>query len=150
MEANSPPTPVMAQTQFLIVPLDQPAQLGQVDQAPDRGVGGQGGDPEPGPPALAMGPFDEQPLLGPGRTTLVITMSRVDPQRRETGASFLYHALAVALMRLIVNDKRREFIGMAARNRVASLDLASVPADWEEVLQLPAPSPIGSHKISPA
>ena len=44
--------------EFEIVALDQPAQLGEIDQPGDRGVGGQGGQPELGRLRLAFGPFD--------------------------------------------------------------------------------------------
>ena len=96
-----------------------------------------------------MGPFNEQPVLWPGRATQLITMRRGEPRRREMEASLLCHALAAGLMRPIVDDKRRECIDMAARSRVTGNDPASMLADWEELLQLPALSPIGSNKVSP-
>jgi hypothetical protein len=49
--------------EFEIVALDQPAQLGEIDQPGDRGVGRQGGQPELGRLRLVPGPFDQQPFV---------------------------------------------------------------------------------------
>ena len=78
---------VVAQAQFLlelqVVPLDQPVQLGQLDEPLDRGVGRQIGEPELCRLGFVTRPFDKQPVLGPGRAASVIALSRTDPEGRE-------------------------------------------------------------------
>src|SRR6202161_4367876 len=50
--------------EFLIVALDAPAQLGQIDQAFECDVRGQRGEPVFGWFLLALGPFDQEPFFG--------------------------------------------------------------------------------------
>src|SRR5262245_10911137 len=49
--------------EFLIVPLDPPAQLGKVDGLAEAEVGRQRRKPVFGRLRLALGPLDQQPLL---------------------------------------------------------------------------------------
>src|SRR5438045_8804236 len=49
--------------EFLIVPLDTPAQLGEVDEPAEADVRWQGREPVLGRLGLALGPLDQQPLL---------------------------------------------------------------------------------------
>ena len=65
-----------------IVPLDQPAQLGQMDQPLDRRAGGQVRQPELGRLRLILGPLDEQPFLRPGQVAPAVALRRTNPQGR--------------------------------------------------------------------
>src|SRR3954469_24117243 len=66
--------------QLLVIALDAPAPrgldpgVGQIDQALERGVGREGGQPVLGGLGLALGPFDQQPFLtarlGPPRVAM--------------------------------------------------------------------------------
>src|SRR6266852_8387424 len=49
--------------EFLIVPLDAPAQLGKVDELAEADVGWQRRQPILGRLGFALGPLDQQPLL---------------------------------------------------------------------------------------
>src|SRR5229473_4572406 len=75
---EAPPTAalIVAEADFLlevvIIALDAPAQLGDVDKAAERHVAVDGREPEFGGRGLALGPFDEQclfdePCLAPDR-----------------------------------------------------------------------------------
>ena len=50
--------------QFLVIALDPPSQLGGGHQLRERGVGGQGRQPVFGRLGFAVGPLDQEPLLG--------------------------------------------------------------------------------------
>src|SRR3954451_13393567 len=69
MEAAPAPSFVVPEAQFLfqllIIALDPPAQFGQIDQAIERHVRRNGGQPVFGGLALTLGPFDQQPFLVP-------------------------------------------------------------------------------------
>src|SRR4029077_6109354 len=71
---------VMSQSQFLleflIVPLNDPALLGQFDQVGEGGLCGQGRKPVLVRLLFPSGPFDEQPLLRMGFRLPVIAMGR--------------------------------------------------------------------------
>src|SRR5260370_15546619 len=69
MVEATPPAPfVMAEPdlllELLIIALDAPPQLGGVDQIAERDVTRQGREPVLGRRILALGPLDQQPLLG--------------------------------------------------------------------------------------
>src|SRR4051794_28007093 len=69
MEAAPAPSFVVPEAQFLfqllIIALDPPAQFGQIDQAIERHVRRNGGQPVFGGLGLTLGPFDQQPFLVP-------------------------------------------------------------------------------------
>ena len=48
--------------EFLIIALDEPSQLGEIDEALDRGLGGEVGEPVLCRFVCAQGPLDEQPM----------------------------------------------------------------------------------------
>src|SRR3954449_1756055 len=60
--------------QLLVIAFDPPAQLGQIDQAIERGVGRDGGQPVLGGLGVALGPFDQQPFLAARRGPPFVTM----------------------------------------------------------------------------
>src|SRR5258705_11706204 len=68
MEAAPAAAFIMPEADFLlevvIIALDAPAQLGDVDKAAERHVTVDGCEPEFGGRVLALGPFDEQRLFG--------------------------------------------------------------------------------------
>src|SRR5260221_5558904 len=68
MEARPATALIVAEADFLlevvIIALDAPAQLGDVDKAAERHVLIDGCEPEFGGRGLALGPFDEQRLFG--------------------------------------------------------------------------------------
>ena len=60
--------------ELLIVALDAPAQLGEVDQPAEGDVFGKGREPVFGRLVLALGPLDQQPFFRPALGELVIAM----------------------------------------------------------------------------
>lgn len=62
--------------ELLIVALDPPAQLGEVDQTAECGAFGKGREPVFGRLSLAFGPFDQQPLLRSAGGEVVVAMLR--------------------------------------------------------------------------
>src|SRR5215831_6054776 len=68
MEALPAAALIMPEANFLlevvIVALDAPPQFGEIDEAAERHVGVNGCEPIFGGLGLALGPFDEQCLLG--------------------------------------------------------------------------------------
>src|SRR4051812_34297642 len=80
--------------EFLIVPLDPPARLGDLDQALERGAPGQVGDPVLGRLGVPRRPLDQQPLFGPGFGALCIAMRRAHPHGREARGQLALSALA--------------------------------------------------------
>ncbi len=50
--------------EFLVIALDPPAQLGEIDQAFERGVIREVGEPVLGRFPLVRRPFDQQPFFG--------------------------------------------------------------------------------------
>ena len=84
MMKAAPPSPlVMTEPEllleFLVVALDAPAQLGEINQAGEGNVSRQGGEPVFGRLRLALGPFDQKPFLGSGFRELLIALSRAAP-----------------------------------------------------------------------
>src|SRR3954451_5509136 len=76
MKAAPAPPLKVAQTdlllEFLIIPLDAPAQFRQINKVPQDGVLRQGREPVLGRPLLAFRPFDQTPLLrSQGRAPVV-------------------------------------------------------------------------------
>ena len=69
--------------ELLVVALDAPAQLGEIDQALEGDLLGQAGKPVLGRLGFAFRPFDQQPFLRPRRGELVVVMCRADPQPGE-------------------------------------------------------------------
>ena len=69
--------------EVLIIPLDAPAQFGQIDHLGERDVVGEGREPMFGRLRLALRPFDKQPFLGMQLGALVILMGRTNPHPRE-------------------------------------------------------------------
>jgi len=68
MEARPAATLMLAEADFLlevvIIALDAPAQLGNVDKAAERHVRLDGCEPEFGERLFTLGPFDQQGVLG--------------------------------------------------------------------------------------
>src|SRR4051794_14280583 len=65
--------------QLLVIALDPPAQFGQIDQALERYVWRDGGQPVFGGLGLTLGPFDQQPFLVPRLGSPLVTMRRSHP-----------------------------------------------------------------------
>ena len=65
--------------EVLIVTLDAPAQLGQIDQTMERGVFWNRREPVFDRLALALGPFDQEPFFRAGRGEIVISMCNTNP-----------------------------------------------------------------------
>ena len=88
MKATPVSSLVMAQAellfQFLVVPLNAPAHLGDSDQFYKRRVSGQRRKPVLRRFSLTAWPFDQQPFFFTQGLTLFITMRRPHAQRRET------------------------------------------------------------------
>src|SRR4051812_12897355 len=78
MEAAPAASLVMSQAEFLfqllIIALDPPAQLGQIDQAIEGHVRRDGGQPILGGLGVTLGPFDQQPFLAPRLGPPLVTM----------------------------------------------------------------------------
>src|SRR3954454_19360511 len=64
--------------QFLIVTLDPPAQLGQIDEIAETGICRQCGEPIFGGLRLTSWPFDQTPFLRSGAGAVVVSMRRAD------------------------------------------------------------------------
>src|SRR5579864_4006345 len=69
--------------ELLIVALDAPAQLSEIDHAIECGIGGQRREPIFGRLGLALRPFDQQPLLRPRIGALFVAMGDTNAQARE-------------------------------------------------------------------
>jgi len=80
--------------EFLVIPLDPPARLGNPYEALPRRAPRQIGDPGLGWLSLAVRPRDQQPLLRPRLRALGIAMGRADPHRGEAGRQLALTALA--------------------------------------------------------
>src|ERR1700749_5021205 len=80
--------------ELLVVPLDPPARLGDLDQAPERGALGQVGEPVFRRLRLPRRPLDQQPLFGPGFAALGVAMGGAHPHGREARAQFAVRARA--------------------------------------------------------
>jgi hypothetical protein len=80
---------VVAQSDLLlqlpVVPLDQPARLGGMDQLLERGGRRQVGEPVPARLLRAPGPLDQQPLLRPGLRAQDVAVRRAHPPGGEAG-----------------------------------------------------------------
>src|SRR4051794_39321655 len=99
MVETSPATAlVVAEAQllleFLIVPLDPPAQLGEIDETFQGRVASQVGEPELGRRLVLGRPLDQQPELGPGLVPILVAMRRPHAQGREARAQNALYALA--------------------------------------------------------
>ena len=71
--------------ELLIIALDAPAQLGELDQTGQRHVLRKCREPVLGRHLFILGPFDEEPLFGSGRGAIVIAMRRPDAQASKPG-----------------------------------------------------------------
>ena len=69
--------------EVLVIALDPPAQLGQLDQPHQGRVGRQAGQSVFGRFPFIRGPLHQQPQLGPGHGAIIVPMSGTDPQRGE-------------------------------------------------------------------
>ena len=68
--------------QVLEVALDAPSELGGIDERRDRCAGGQRRKPVLGWGVFALGPFNQQPFLGPRFGTPIISMRRTNANMR--------------------------------------------------------------------
>ena len=66
--------------EFEIIAFDPPAQLGQIDQALERDVGWQRGEPVVVRLGFALRPLDQQPLFSGGFVSFGVIVCRADPQ----------------------------------------------------------------------
>ena len=83
----------MNAAEVLVVALDAPPELDQLDQAIEGDIFRQGGKPVSGWLGLALGPFDQQPLyaaFGQG----AVAMGCANPHPREPARQRLDHAFA--------------------------------------------------------
>src|SRR3954470_23201495 len=85
--------------ELLIVPLDPPARLGNLDQALERGASGQVGEPVFRWLSVRRRPLDQQPLFGPGFGALGVPMGRTHPYGREARGQLALGSLAPVLRR---------------------------------------------------
>ena len=67
--------------ELLIIAFDAPAQFDGVDKLIERDVGRQSREPVFGRFGLALGPFDNQPLLGAQFGAQIVAMSRMGRAR---------------------------------------------------------------------
>ena len=65
--------------QLLVVALDPPSQLGEIDQTFESDILGQGGKPILGRLGFVFRPLDQQPLFGARLAQLGIAMCRPHP-----------------------------------------------------------------------
>src|SRR3954465_3667916 len=83
MEATPAASLVMSQAEFLfqllVIALDPPTQLGQIDQAIEGHVRRDGGKPILGGLGVALGPFNQQPFLVPRLGPPPVTMGGPHP-----------------------------------------------------------------------
>src|SRR3954463_16403982 len=83
MEAAPAAPLVVSQAQFLfqllIIAFDPPAQFGQIDQAIERHVRRDGGQPILGGLSLALGSFDQQPFSPRGGAPPLVAMGGPNP-----------------------------------------------------------------------
>ena len=100
MKATPVSSLIMAQAellfQFLVVPLNAPAHLGDSDQFYKGRVSGQRRKPVLPRFSLSAWPFDQQPFFFTQGLTLFITMRRTHAQRRETRGQHRMAPLAPA------------------------------------------------------
>ena len=91
MEAAPAAPLVMAEPDLLlelmIVALDAPAQLGEIDQVGKGHVLGQGGEPILDRLRLAFGPLDQQPFLVPRLGKLLVAVGAPAPWQSARRAS---------------------------------------------------------------
>src|SRR4029077_6601990 len=81
MVEAAPPAPfIIAEAKFLlellIIALDPPPQLCQIDQTIEGGIFGQGGKPILGRPGFVLRPLDQKPLFSAQLAQQVIAMRR--------------------------------------------------------------------------
>src|SRR6266851_8423232 len=83
VEAAPAPSLVMCKTEFLfqllVIALDAPAHLGQIDQSVERGILRDGGQAVFGGCGVALWPFDQQPFLATRLGPPIIAMRRPHP-----------------------------------------------------------------------
>src|SRR5665647_3366121 len=80
--------------EFLIVALDAPAQLGEVDQRAERDILGKGREPVFGRLFLAFGPLDQQPFLRSALGELVVMMRGTNAHAGKARGQLLDRAFA--------------------------------------------------------
>src|SRR5258708_3193027 len=84
MVEAAPPAPfIITKAEFLfellVIALDPPSQLCQINQAVEGGILGQGGEPILGGFCFVLWPLDQQPLFSAQLAHQVITMRRPHP-----------------------------------------------------------------------
>src|ERR1700693_1298563 len=99
--------------EFLIIALDPPAQLGQIDQPLEGDVVGKVGEPIFGRLLLAQRQFDQQPFLRSGFVEPVIAMGGAHPYPGKTRGQPIRRSLAPSdrLPRLL-RKAERERLGL--------------------------------------
>src|SRR6202789_2804506 len=92
VEASPTSAFIVAQSQllleFLIIPLNPPAQLGGVDQFGDRRVGRQGGEPILARLGLALRPLDQEPFFPMRLGSIEVPGGRTQANGGEARAEF--------------------------------------------------------------
>src|SRR5690349_18609866 len=74
--------------EVLVIALDPPARLGELDQALERAALGQVGEPVLGGFGVPLRPLDQQPLLRPGLGALCVAVGWTHPHGREARGQF--------------------------------------------------------------
>src|SRR6478736_8174832 len=80
--------------EILVIPLDAPAQLSQVDQIGEAGLLGQGRQPVLRRLRLALGPLDQQPFLLTRRAQPGVGVRRAHPGPGKARGKLAVRALA--------------------------------------------------------
>src|SRR3954452_17531265 len=80
--------------EFMIVPLDPPARLGNPHETLERGAPREVGEPVLGRLGVSRRPLDQQPLFGPGFAAPRVAMRRTHPHGREARTEFAVRARA--------------------------------------------------------
>jgi hypothetical protein len=97
--------------QLLIIAFDAPVQFDGVDERVEGDVERQGGKPRLRRLLFALGPFDDQPFLGPELGAQIVAMGRMDAHARETPLENVIRAFAPF-------DDLPGLIGQAERQRL--------------------------------
>src|SRR5471030_1062441 len=113
--------------EFLVIALDPPAQLGQVDQSLEGDVIGKIGEPVFGRLLLARRPFDQQPFLGAKFGQGFVAVGGAPPYPGKTRGQPIRRSLAPG-------DRLPRLLRQAERERLGPhrlvLGVTPGPAGW--------------------